>query len=87
MHRWIDRVIGSLHHRLAAETDRALWPRMPFLAKWAAFFTDRMSVADAYRHATPHFDFHRQQCTADHICTLGLFAAVLWGSATTTSKI
>jgi hypothetical protein len=63
MHRWIDRVIASLHRHLGAETDRALRRQMPFPTKWDPYFTDRMTVADAYHYSTQHFDFHRQQLT------------------------
>ncbi|MFE1416034.1 DinB family protein [Streptomyces sp. NPDC058746] len=60
-----DRVIGSLHRRLAAESDAGLARGMHFPVRWDPFFQDFMTLADLYRYPTRHFDFHRRQLTLD----------------------
>jgi hypothetical protein len=58
-----DRVIGSLHRRLAAEPERDLARGMHFPVRWDRFFTDFMTVGDIYQYPTQHFEFHRRQLT------------------------
>jgi DinB superfamily len=63
MGRWCDRVIGSLQHHLATDSDDALARSMAFPVRWDPYFTNRMSLADVYHYATLHFDHHRRQLT------------------------
>ncbi len=58
-----DRVIDSLHRRLAAESDADLARGMHYPVRWDPFFQDFMTLADLYRYPTQHFDFHRRQLT------------------------
>ncbi|MFG2298327.1 DinB family protein [Streptomyces sp. NPDC048603] len=60
-----DRVIGSLHRRLVAESDSGLARGMHFPVRWDPFFQDFMTLADIYGYPTRHFDFHRRQLTLD----------------------
>ena len=59
----LDRVIGSLRHRLAAETERNLTLSMHVPTDWDPYFTPTMSVLDVYHFGTQHFDHHRRQLT------------------------
>ena len=59
----MDQVIDSLQRHLDRESDAALTRRMHFPVRWDPFFTEVMTLADAYHYATLHFDFHRQQLT------------------------
>ena len=59
----LDRVIGSLRHRLAAETERDLTLSMHVPTDWDPYFTPTMSVLDVYHFGTQHFDHHRRQLT------------------------
>ncbi|WP_406838034.1 DinB family protein [Streptomyces sp. AHU1] len=58
-----DRVIDSLHRRLAVESDADLARGMHYPVRWDPFFQDFMTLADIYRYPTRHFDFHRRQLT------------------------
>jgi hypothetical protein len=60
-----DRVIASLHRRLDTDTDAALDARMSFPTRWDPFFRPIMTMADVYRYAGKHFEFHRQQLSLD----------------------
>jgi DinB superfamily len=59
----LDRTIGSLRHRLAAETERNLALSMHMPAGWDPYFTPTMSVLDVYHFGTQHFEHHRRQLT------------------------
>jgi hypothetical protein len=59
----LDRIIGSLRHRLAAETDHNLTLSMHMPTSWDPYFTPTMSVLDVYHFGTQHFDHHRRQLT------------------------
>jgi hypothetical protein len=63
MGRRFDAVIASLERRLAVEDEANLQRSMAFPTRWDPFFKDRMTVADVYRYATQHFDFHERQLT------------------------
>lgn len=65
MGRAFDRVIASLHRRLAAESEAGLARGMYYPVRWDPFFTDYMTLADLYRYPTRHFDFHHRQLTLD----------------------
>jgi hypothetical protein len=65
--RLMDRVIASLQRRVEEESDAALARQMHFPTRWDPFFTDTMTLADIYRYATQHFDYHREQFTLDQI--------------------
>lgn len=56
-----DRVVKSLHHRLAAESADALRRQMCFPVRWDPFFKERMTLADVYHYPTQHYEFHRRQ--------------------------
>lgn len=56
-----DRVIASLHRRLAAETEADLLRGMAYPVRWDPFFARTMTLADLYHYPTQHFDFHRRQ--------------------------
>jgi hypothetical protein len=58
-----DRVIASLHRRLARETDAHLRRGMPYPVRWDPFLKDFMIIADIYHYPTQHFGFHRWQLT------------------------
>ncbi|MEV8320480.1 DinB family protein [Streptomyces sp. NPDC059900] len=58
-----DRVVEFLHRRLGAEREADFALAMPYPTRWDPFFRDVMTVADLYRYATRHFDFHRAQLT------------------------
>lgn len=58
-----DRVIAAPHRRLDAETDTDLARGMHYPTRWDPFFQDFMTLADAYRFLTQHFNFHRDQLT------------------------
>jgi DinB superfamily len=58
-----DRVIASLHRRLAAETDTGLRRGMHYPVRWDPFFKDFMTLADIYHYPAQHFGFHRDQLT------------------------
>ncbi|MFD4137805.1 DinB family protein [Streptomyces sp. NPDC058572] len=58
-----DRVIASLHRRLAAESEADLARGMHYPVRWDPFFRDFMTLADIYRYPTQHFDFHHRQLT------------------------
>ncbi|MFF3608900.1 DinB family protein [Streptomyces sp. NPDC002463] len=60
-----DRVIDSLHRRLAAEPEAALTRGMHYPMRWDPFFKDFMTLADIYRYPTQHFDHHHAQLTLD----------------------
>ncbi|MFE2146794.1 DinB family protein [Streptomyces sp. NPDC059456] len=60
-----DRVIDSLHRRLAVESEAGLARGMHFPVRWDPFFQDFMTLADIYRYPTRHFDLHRRQLTLD----------------------
>ncbi|MFJ5780334.1 DinB family protein [Streptomyces sp. NPDC093094] len=60
-----DRVIDSLHRRLAVESEAGLARGMHFPVCWDPFFQDFMTLADIYRYPTRHFDFHRRRLTLD----------------------
>jgi DinB superfamily len=59
----LDRTIGSLRRRLAAETERDLTLSMHMPTDWDPYFTSTMSVLDVYHFGTQHFDHHRRQLT------------------------
>ena len=59
----LDRIIGSLRRRLAAETERNLALSMHMPTSWDPYFTPTMSVLDVYHFGTQHFDHHRRQLT------------------------
>ena len=63
MDAMLDRVIGSLHRRLAAETEAELRRGMHYPVRWDPFFTEFMTVADLYRYPAQHFGLHRRQLT------------------------
>jgi len=63
MLRWFDRVVSSLHRHLDHESREALQRGMPFPSRWDPYFADWMSIADAYRYPTLHFDHHERQLT------------------------
>jgi len=58
-----DRVVASLHRRLAAETEADLRRGMRYPVRWDPFFKEFMTVADLYHYPTQHFSFHRRQLT------------------------
>jgi hypothetical protein len=58
-----DRVIASMHRRLAAETDAHLRRGMHYPVRWDPFFKEFMALADIYHYPTQHFDFHQRQLT------------------------
>lgn len=60
-----DRLIDSLHRKLAAESEAALARGMHYPMRWDPFFKDFMTLADIYRYPTQHFDFHHAQLTLD----------------------
>lgn len=59
----LDRVIASLHRRLARETDDDLRRGMHFPPRWDPFFSDYMTLEEVYRYPGRHFDFHAKQLT------------------------
>jgi hypothetical protein len=59
----MDRVIASLQHKLARESDDNLCRGMHFPTRWDPFFVDYMTLADVYPYPTQHFDFHKRQLT------------------------
>ena len=59
----LDRTIGALRHRLAAETERSLALSMHMPTDWDPYFMPTMSVFDVYHFGTQHFDHHRRQLT------------------------
>jgi hypothetical protein len=59
----MDRVIVSLRHNLARESDDNLNRRMHFPTRWDPFFMDCMTLADVYGYPAQHFDFHKSQLT------------------------
>jgi hypothetical protein len=59
----LDRVMRSLHRRLATETERSANLRMHMPTDWDPYFTPTMSVLDVYHFGTQHFDHHRRQLT------------------------
>ena len=59
----LDRTVGSLRRRLAAETERGLGLGMHMPTRWDPYFTPTMSVLDVYHFGTQHFDHHRRQLT------------------------
>lgn len=59
----LDRVIDSLHRRLARESDTDLRRGMHFPTSWDPFFDDYMTLEDVYRYPGKHFDFHARQLT------------------------
>ena len=59
----LNRTVGSLRHRLAAETERNLALSMHMPTDWDPYFTPTMSVLDVYHFGTQHFDHHRRQLT------------------------
>ena len=59
----LDRTIGSLRRRLAAETERTLALSTHMPTDWDPYFTPTMSVLDVYHFGTQHFDHHRRQLT------------------------
>ena len=59
----LDRAIGSLRRRLAAETERNLTLSMHMPTGCDPYFTPTMSVLDVYHFGTQHFDHHRRQLT------------------------
>jgi hypothetical protein len=61
----LDRVIGSLQHKLAHERDDAFHRGMHYPTGWDPFFTDYMTLEDIYRYPGKHFDFHARQLTLD----------------------
>lgn len=63
--RELDRTLDRLHQRLDAETDATLVRRMHFPVGWDPFFRDTMTLAEVYRYATLHYDFHRAQLTLE----------------------
>ena len=63
--RLLDHTVDRLHGRLDDETDRALSVHMHFPLRWDPFFADEMTVADVYRYAGKHYDFHRTQLTLE----------------------
>jgi hypothetical protein len=65
MGRRFDTTITSLQRHLDAESESELDRQMPFPTRWDPFFTDTMTLRDAYHYATQHFDFHRAQLTLD----------------------
>lgn len=60
-----DRVIASLHRRLDAASDTELERRMSFPTRWDPFFRPVMTMADVYRYAIEHYEFHRLQLSLD----------------------
>jgi hypothetical protein len=52
-----DRVIASLHRRLARETGAHLRRGMHYPVCWDPFFKDFMTIADIYHYPTQHFGF------------------------------
>ncbi|ANS28063.1 hypothetical protein R1CP_16885 [Rhodococcus opacus] len=65
MGRHFDRLIASLQHSLARETDANLHRGMHFPVRWDPFFDDYMTAEQLYRYPGLHFDFHRHQLTLD----------------------
>ena len=59
----LDRTIGSLRHRLAAEAECNLTLSMHMPTDWDPNFAPTMSVLDVYHFGTQHFDHHRRQLT------------------------
>jgi len=59
----LDRVIASLKHKLARESEDALHRGMHFPTRWDPFFNDYMILEDVYRYPRKHFDFHARQLT------------------------
>lgn len=64
----LDRVVGSLIHRMQRESDEDLRRGMPFPVRWDPFFTGFMTLGELYRYPTQHFDFHEKQLTLDPPC-------------------
>jgi len=62
-----DRVIGSLHRQLAAETEASLERQMAFPIHWDPYFSVEMTMRDLYHYATLHFDHHRRQLALDDL--------------------
>lgn len=58
-----DRVIASLHRRLAVESEANLRRGMHYPVRWDPFFKDFMTLADLYHYPTEHFEFHQRQLT------------------------
>lgn len=63
-----DRVIASLHRRLAAEPDAHLRLGMHYPVRWDPFFKDFMTLADVHHYPTQHFEFHQRQLTLSDTC-------------------
>jgi hypothetical protein len=63
MDAMLDRVIASLHRRLAAGTEADLRRGMHYPVRWDPFFKEFMTVADIYHYPTQHFGFHQRQLT------------------------
>ncbi|MGH3675516.1 MAG: DinB family protein [Mycobacterium sp.] len=61
----MDRVIASLHRKLAREHNNAFHRGMHFPTPWDPFFEDYMTLEDVYRYPGKHFDFHAHQLTLD----------------------
>jgi DinB superfamily len=59
----LDRVIRSLQHRLARESDDDFRRGMHYPTRWDPFFRDYMTLEDVYRYPGQHFDFHSGQLT------------------------
>jgi hypothetical protein len=57
----LDRMIGALKRKLAAETDESLALSMHFPTAWDPYFKPTMSVLDVYHFGTQHYDHHRRQ--------------------------
>ncbi len=64
MARRFDTTIASPQRHLDAESEPELDRRMRFPTRWDPFFTDTMTLRDAYHYATQHFDFHWRQFTS-----------------------
>jgi hypothetical protein len=63
MGRRLDRVLDSLQHHLAAESEVDIRRGMPYPRRWDPFFQDFMALADIYHYPTQHFEFHQRQLT------------------------
>lgn len=63
MRRSFDHVVRSLHRHLDRESPVALQRAMAFPSRWDPYFTDWMTLADAYHYPTLHFDHHKRQLT------------------------
>lgn len=61
MARLLDRTIGALQQRLAAETETSLDLTMHFPPAWDPYFQATMTVRDVYHYGTVHFEHHRRQ--------------------------